>query len=421
MIQRHPASGLRTLIMLAAVLAGGASACAQATATAGTEASAPQVLVPGLRYSALAEARRRVEVRDPSVHSAYVELLKQADKALRAPLISVTHKKTLLPPTGDPHDYYSLSPYWWPDPSKSDGLPYIRRDGETNPESKRDLDQPRVAALGSNVQTLALAWFFSGDEKYAARAAEQIRYWFLDPATKMNPHLRFAQLVRGNPRERGSGIIDTRWFIEVVQAASLLEGSASWKQQDRAALQSWFREYLNWLLTSPNGAHERAARNNHGSWYAAQTAAYALFVGDTTLARSIVDSAKSRIGKQITADGQQPIELERTRSMHYAGFNIEALSRLAEIGRALGVDLWNHRAAEGGSLRAAIDHVARYLGTGEKWPGQQIDDIEMPLMVIHLRRAANVYDPAPYSAALARLPKELVISDRSALLYPDPR
>jgi hypothetical protein len=421
MIQRHPASRMIPVIMLAAVLAGGLSACTQVTTSAGPKLAAPGLVLPGLRYSALAEARRRVEARDTSVYPAYLGLIEQADKALAAPLISVTHKKTLLPPTGDPHDYYSLSPYWWPDPSKADGLPYIRRDGETNPESKRDLDQPRVAALGYNVQTLALAWYFTRDEKYAARAAEQIRYWFLDPETKMNPHLRFAQLVRGNPRERGSGIIDTRWFIEVVQAAELLRESPGWKPGDRQALQSWFRSYLDWLLTSPNGAHERAAVNNHGSWYGAQTASYALFIGDTALAKSIVDSARSRIGRQITPDGQQPIELERTRSMHYAGFNIEALSRLAEIGRAVGVDLWSYRAPEGGSLRSAIDHVARYLGTGEKWPGQQIDDIDLSLYVIHLRRAANSYDHAPYTAALTRLPRQLVAADRSALLYPDPR
>src|SRR5688572_7166406 len=142
MIRRHPASRMIPLIMLAAVLAGGTWACAQTTTTSGSDITGPRSVLPGLRYSALAEARRRVEARDSSVYPAYLELIKQANKALAGPLISVTHKKTLLPPTGDAHDYYSLSPYWWPDSSKSDGLPYIRRDGETNPESKRDLDQP---------------------------------------------------------------------------------------------------------------------------------------------------------------------------------------------------------------------------------------------------------------------------------------
>ena len=275
--------------------------------------------------------------------------------------------------------------------------------------------------MGFNVQTLALAYYFTGDEKYADGAARQLRTWFLDPATKMNPHLRFSQLVRGNPAERGSGIIDTRWFIEAVQAAGLIDGSKSWTASDNSALRSWLRAYLDWLITSPNGAHERAAKNNHGSWYAAQTASYALFVGDTALTRRIVEDAKPRIGWQITPDGSQPEEMARTRSLHYSGFNIEALARVAEIARQLGVDLWSYQAPEGGSLRRAIDHVARYLGSSEKWPGQQIDPVEMDLMVIHLRRAQLRYGGETYKAAITRLPRQLTLEDRSALLYPDPK
>ena len=197
------------------------------------------------------------------------QLLKDADGALKAAIVAVTDKHTLMPPSGDKHDYFSLSPYWWPDPSKADGLPYIRRDGVTNPESKKDLDQPRIAAMGSNVNTLALAFYLTGDEKYATRAGAQLRAWFLDSATRMTPHLRFSQLVKGNPEERGSGIVDTRWFIEAVDASGLLAGSRSWTAKDDNDLKTWFRAYLDWLLRSPNGKHEHDAKNNHGSWYAA--------------------------------------------------------------------------------------------------------------------------------------------------------
>ena len=373
-----------------------------------------------LREDALARSRARIKARGAQLIPAYRQLLRDADKALRAPLVAVTDKHTLLPPSGDKHDYYSLSPYWWPDPAKPNGLPYIRRDGQTNPESKRDLDQPRIAAMGANVQTLALAYYLTGEARYAERAALQIQTWFLDPATRMNPHLRFSQLVRGNNAERGSGIIDTRWFIETVDAVGLIHGSASWTTSDERMLRDWFDQYLNWLLTSPNGKHEQAAKNNHGSWFAAQTAAYALFVGDTAKARDIVSAAKSRIGWQIGPDGQQPIELERTRSMHYSGFNVEALSRLAEIGRKVGVDLWNYRAPEGGSLIVAIDNLARYLGTGQKWPGQQIDEVSLDLMLIHFRRADYALRTPRYAPVLKRLPHDVVARDRSALLYPDP-
>jgi len=403
-----------TLPFTAAAIAAAVIAFPSSTAVA------QSLVVPGLRAEALAESRTLARRSDPRILPAYRKLIADADRALADPIISVTQKSSLLPPSGNKHDYFSLSPYWWPDPSRTDGLPYIRRDGETNPESKRDLDQPRVAAMGANVQTLGLAWYFTRDERYAARAAAQLRAWFLDSATMMTPHLRFSQLVRGNPAERGSGIIDTRWFIEAAQAAGLIEGSGSWTAADKAALQGWFRSYLNWLLTSPNGAHERVARNNHGSWYAAQTAAYAQFVGDTALARAIVDSARTRIGWQIKPDGSQPIELERTRSMHYSGFNIEALSRLAEIGRSVKSDLWKYKAPEGGSLETAIDHVARYIASDEKWPGQQIDEVDPSLLVIHLRRAGASFDCPKYNKIMERLPRKLVQEDRSALLYPDP-
>src|SRR6266540_882722 len=224
--------------------------------------AAPRLLA--IRGEELLRTRELLRAGDALLRPALDKLLADADRVMATAPVAVTDKKT-LPPSGDRHDYFSLSPYWWPDTGKPDGLPYVRRDGETNPESKQDLDQPRVAALGDRVQALALAYFFTGDEAYARAAARQLRVWFLDPATRMNPHLRFAQLVRGIDRERGSGIIDTRWIIEVV---------------------------------------------------------------------------KERIGWQIKPDGSQPIELERTRSLHYSGFNVEALSRLAEMGRHVGVDLW---------------------------------------------------------------------------------
>jgi hypothetical protein len=371
-----------------------------------------------LRPEALAAARARVRAKDAALQPALAKLIRNATQDLSAPLVAVTDKHTLMPPSGDTHDYFSLSPYWWPDSTKADGLPYVRHDGVTNPESKRDLDQPRVAALGEHVRDLSLAYYFTGDEKFAARAAEQLRTWFLDSATKMTPHLRFSQLVRGNPAERGSGIIDTRWFIEVVDGVGLLHGSSHWTDADQRALRQWMSAYEQWLLTSPNGAHEHEAKNNHGSWYAAQTATIAMFVGDTATARRLAAEAKARIGWQITAAGEQPIELERTKSMHYSGFNVEALSRLAEIGRRVGVELWHYDAPDGGSLKKAIDHLATYANDPKRWPGQEISEVSFDEILIHLRRARAVFGGPAYDRVMSELPKDVVRSDLSALLYP---
>ena len=395
-------------------LAGQGSGGAPGAGAATIPPPSPRPLV--LRGERLAVAKERLTFgRD--LHPALERLRRDADRSLAAPIVAVTDKRSQLPPSGDRHDYFSLSPYWWPDPSKPGGLPYIRRDGETNPESKRDLDQPRVAQMGHNASTLALAWYFTGDERYARRAGDQLRAWFLDPATRMTPHLRYSQLVRGNPSERGSGIIDTRWFIEAVDAAELLEGAPGWTEADQQGLRRWIGEYLTWLRTSPNGKHEHDARNNHGSWYAAQTAAYAAFVGDTALVRQIASDARARIGWQITPAGEQPIELERTRSMHYSNFNVEALSRVAELGRRVGVDLWHYEAPNGASLRKAIDHLAKYLPAPATWPGQQLDSIDAPDVICVLRRAQVAFDAPVYEPVLAKLDPAMVREDRSALLY----
>ncbi|NJD11117.1 MAG: alginate lyase family protein [Gemmatimonadetes bacterium] len=368
----------------------------------------------------LRRVRARLQAGDAQLRAAAARLVAEADHAVAQPPVAVTLKSTLLPPSGDPHDYFSLSPYWWPDPSKADGLPYIRRDGETNPESKRDLDQPRVAQLGANLQALALAYYFTGGEPYAAAAARQLRAWFLDPATRMNPHLRYAQLVRGIEEERGSGIIAARWFIEVVDAAGLIASSAAWTTADQEALQQWFRQYLTWLTTSPNGAHERAAVNNHGSWFAAQTASYALFIGDRELARSIVSGVKERIGAQIQADGSQPQELARTRSMHYSNFNVEALSRLAEMGRQLDIDLWHHQAPAGGSIARAVDRLAPYVRNQAAWPGPQLDPVEPEALLLTMRRtAAALGSTTLRTQAIQELAAAVGEADRSVLLYPE--
>ena len=157
------------------------------------------------------------------------------------------------------------------------------------------------------------------------------------------------------------------------------------------------RDYLTWLRTSPNGAHEHDAKNNHGSWYAAQAASIAMFVGDTTVARTLANEAKARIGWQITPAGEQPLELERTKSMHYSGFNVEALSRVAEIGRLLEASTpGSYQAPEGGSLQKAIDNLARYMANPSAWPGQEISTVTADDMLMHLlaapRRCTAVND-----------------------------
>lgn len=190
---------------------------------------------------------------------------READQWLHSGLITVVHKKT-PGPTGDPHDYVSLAPYRWPDPGKPDGLPWIDRDGQVNPVFY-DYDNPDLERLCRAVPWLLLHAEAAGSLPHARRAGRLLRAWFLDPETRMNPHLRFAQKVPGLADGTPGGIIDTTSLVFLADAASRLAFNADWTAAHLAGVKEWFGRYVDWLLTSEAGQKEGSAMNNHGSWY----------------------------------------------------------------------------------------------------------------------------------------------------------
>ncbi len=342
----------------------------------------------------LARVRKQ---QDPVILKA---VRSEADEAMTAGPFSVMEKKD-TPPSSDKHDYMSLAPYWWPDPATAGGLPYIRRDGETNPEVRSISDHTNIFKLESAVHALALGYYLTGKEDYAARAALLLRTWFLDPATRMNPNLNYAQAIRGINNGRGIGLIEMRDLPRILDAIALLSGSASLTPSDREALHKWFSAYFDWLQNSPNGRDEAAAKNNHGSWYDQQLVGIALFLGDKNVARNVAETAKTkRIAVQIKPDGSQPLELERTKSFSYSVFNLLALMRLAQEAQFVGVDLWSYRADDGASLRGALDYLLPYAEGSKKWTHESLNGIESDSLAEPLLRAAlNDHSPAYLQAA----------------------
>ncbi|MGH9936357.1 MAG: alginate lyase family protein [Blastocatellia bacterium] len=354
-----------------------------------------------------------------ALRPAVEALRSDADNALKAGPFSVTQKERLAP-SGDKHDYLSLAPYWWPDPKSKDGLPYIRRDGETNPDSKRGTDAPLIGAMAGAVETLAIAYYLTGEERYAERAALLIRTWFLDPATKMNPNFRYAQAVPGHNDGRAAGLIESRHFIKIVDASGLLGGSRAWTDKDAQALTAWFREFVNWMQTSSNGKDEARAKNNHGSWYAAQLACFALFIGAKELARATAEAARARIAWQVEPDGKQPQELQRTRAMGYSAFNLVALMTLAEAGKRAGVDLYGYRTMDGRGIRRALDYLAPYADATRGWPHQQINEMENARrdLAYLLRRASIAFREMKYEELLEKHLANEAARQRWQLLWP---
>lgn len=358
--------------------------------------------LPKLIYAdphVLAEAKANYLAGDQSVTPAVKRLLAEAQKALGSKPLSVMDKRR-VPPSGDKHDYVSQAPYFWPDA----GGHYVRRDGERNPESGRDSDAGRVGQVCSNVHTLAFAFYFTGDEAFANRAAELLRVFFLKPATRMNPNLNYGQGIPGEVEGRPMGIIGTRGFVELVDALCLLENSKSWTQADLQGMVTWMTQYLNWLQTSKIGIGERDATNNHGTFYDTQAAALAVFVGKPDLARQILNEAREkRIARQIEPDGKMPRELQRTKSFGYSAFNLRALEDLASIGQNLGIDLWHFQTDDGRSIRKALEFMAPYANPARKWPYQQITKPDRSGLILLLLRAAPEYPDAHYERMLDNL------------------
>ncbi|SFE44297.1 Alginate lyase [Chitinophaga sp. CF118] len=325
-----------------------------------------------IKPAALLSGKQKIEQKDPVMQQALSDLIAAADQSLKNGPYSVVYKEK-TPSSGDKHDYMSVAPYWWPDSSKANGLPYIRKDGQTNPERFTIKDASYQNALSEDVYRLGLAWFYTGNEKYATHAVKLLRTWYLDPATRMNPNLNYGQAIPGITEGRGIGLIDMHNLPMLIDGIQLLKNSPAFAPSEYKAIQAWYKQYLNWMRTSPIGLEEANASNNHGTWYDVQQMIIALFTDQPELAKKIVeDQTQKRIDGQLTEDGQQPRELERTLSWHYSLFNLRAFFELALLAENVKVDLWNYESAGKKKLQNAFVWLLPYAEDVKKWEHQQI-------------------------------------------------
>ena len=357
------------------------------------QSSAGNPPVLSLDEKVLTANKKLVRSADVSIMPAYRQLLADAAKALALKTVSVMEKSN-FPPSGNKHDYMSIAPYFWPDSSKPGGVPYMNRDGQINPEVKQYMDKIYLAEVCEAVSTLGLAWYFSGDKKYATHAGKLLRTWFLDTATKMNPNLNFAQAVKGRTTGRGYGLIDTRHFIKLIDGIGLLSNSPGLTKKDHSGLQQWFTDFLQWMQTSKNGIEEMNTKNNHAVWYDQQRLCFALFTGQQELAKAVVASARERLEKQMNDSGEFPRELERTISLHYTVFVLDPFFTIADLAANLDLDLWSYTTASGKSLKKGFDVLLPYLLKEKQWQHPQILPFSYQEAVPLLVKGAEKYNCA---------------------------
>ena len=364
--------------------------------------------------------KEKIKKNDETYLPAYKSLISRAEAHLNKEFYSVMQKKHVSP-TGSKHDYMSMAPYTWPDPNKPDGLPYTHRDGQRNPELN-EYDRNPLGNMCGMVVDLSMAYFFSGESKYAEKAAEQLRVWFLNPETKMNPHLTYAQFVPGvnGNKGRSYGIIDVYSFLEMLEGVAVLQQSGIFSAKDVQALQAWFTEFIHWLRTSESGIAEKNTKNNHSIAYDATCARFALFVNDMDLFNSILSEfPEERLYLQIEPDGSQPHELRRTLALHYPLYNIDHMLDICQMAGEAGKKLYFTQSEDGRGIGKAIDFMAAFSGKPQsEFPYQQIHtyDKSQEYLCWILKRASYFDNTKGYNELFLKncTPN---YSDRNYLLY----
>ena len=294
-----------------------------------------------------------------------------ADRILTEPMLSVTKKK-LLPPSGNPHDYMSVGIYWWPNLDTPDGLPYVNRDGQINPETQ---DDSRFGCLVSRIHTLALAAFYFDNPAYGEYAQRQLYDWFLNPETYMTPNARYAQCIPGIVDGRGAGLIDFVNVYELFDGIGILAQMGLLQEETVTGVRDWYSQFIDWVLTHENGMSACNAQNNHGVWYDAHVLAAAVFTDRPQLAKRICTTAYDlRVKKQVGPDGSQPAELARTKGMNYSFYSLRAYSVISVLAEQLGyTQYWKVDPDRGVCiLKSAVDYLYPYVLNPESFPYQEL-------------------------------------------------
>jgi len=294
-------------------------------------------------------------------------ILHAADAALDLAPVTITSAHAKLS-EGGPHDFYSNGDYWWPNPNTTNGLPYVQRDGQTNPQNFTAHRQV-VRQLSDAVAALGAAYKITGDEKYAQKAAALLKVFFLDDATRINPSLQYAQAIPGVSPGRGTGIIDTLHIIEIPKAIEAMASSPAFTPELMGGFKKWFADYVAWMRSSKNGNDEANAGNNHAVAFWLQVSVFAQFTGDEkNLTECRRRFTEVFVPKQMTNDGSFPAELRRTKPYGYSTFQLDNMVTLCQVLSTKDHDLWSFALPDGRTIGKAVAFMYPYWNDKSIWP-----------------------------------------------------
>jgi hypothetical protein len=352
--------------------------------------------------------------QDPKVDVASLDrqrILTAANKFMKERPITITVAKSNRS-AGGLHDYFSEGDYWWPDPQNPDG-PYVQRDGMSNPNNFVE-HRRYLMRLSVQVPALVAAWKVTHQPRYANHAAMHLRAWFVDPETRMNPSLLYSQAIHGRFTGRGIGIIDTIHLVEVARAIELLADANALPPNDIKAVKQWFADYLNWMTTHKYGIDEREAKNNHGTCWVMQVAAFARLTGNEELLGYCRNRFRTVIvPNQIALDGSFPEELRRTKPYAYSLFNLEAMATICQLLSTPNDNLWIFQTSDGRGLKRAMEFMFPFIRNKKSWarPADVMYDERWPMRQNSLLFAGIALCRPDYVALWRTLPADSEVEE----------
>jgi hypothetical protein len=207
--------------------------------------------------------------KSSSLHNAIAplvsNLIEKAERGMTLGPYSVMDKKRTMVDVTDKRFYYSVRPYYWPIDLVSKDIveaaklaaalkkrksevtdKYVHRDGVRVPgsiiagEGAELTDRSSAWYFVDNVTTLALAWQFTQDKKYATYAVKLLDVYILDEKTGMYPNLNCSQ------DSTRLGLIDWKDTYFLLDAVTLLQKSGAMTQQQVLKMQSWCADLALW-------------------------------------------------------------------------------------------------------------------------------------------------------------------------------
>lgn len=350
----------------------------------------------------LVKARNAMKAGDAKYIALRDNLIERADKLIPIKIKTVTDK-SIIPPSGDKKDFISWAIYWWPNPKSADGKPYIRKDGRTNPESKKITDNQAALDMLSGTSLTALAGFYTGDKRYFQKSSDYLRAWFVNPETRMNPNFNYGEIRPGHDEDKGNytGIILFAFRMQqILDSAALLKGQDCWSENDQKELERWMTEYLQWLNTSELALEAKMSTNNHATYFASQMAMLYTYIGKPSEAKAVLEEVFNRaFPKQFGENGIQEHELGRTLSFSYSTMNLRGWVNMAKIGNKCGFDAWKFKDEKGIGLYEALSFYIPFADPASKWPYQEIRKLNRnPLWELMVAGAQNYADKKFYEA-----------------------